>query len=200
MQRCRTAVFGCLGLVLFGCSNGTADPNADDARPQQIDSVLADGGLGRTVASGPVPPGQAFWSGTPVPRLKNRESYVINSVEAVSTEGAQARVRVGVTQGLAGATQEPPDAYTFEEFPHRVREFDWVAAAIELDSDESAAVVGLRVDATLEDGQTIQMVLPVAVAACSDLISDAAQQCADISNALNAQMGGEPAAWGVFER
>lgn len=193
-----------VGLLLFGCSNGASESASSRSAPQPIDAVLAEGELGRSVASGPVPSDQAYWSGVPVPELASGDPYVIDSVVARSIDAGDARVRVGVTLvAPLGSAPEPPNAYRFAAYPYAVRAGDdssFVSIAIELNGEETATVQGVEIDATLDDGRLVRMVLPVAVAACAAEAVDAAAQCADIGGATYELMGDDPEAWGVFDR
>lgn len=166
--------------------------------------MLAEGQLGRLVAAGPVMPGQAFWSGVPVPKLQSGGSYVINSIAPRSGDVGRARVRVGVTAvAPLGAAPELPDAYEFEGYPFEVQDDDTtstISASIELNGEGSAEVQGVVIDATLSDGRLVRMVLPLAVAACDGGIAGAAARCSAISAASYASMGEEPDEWGVFDR
>lgn len=166
--------------------------------------MLGEGQLGRSVASGPVPSDLAYWSGVPVPKLASGGPYVIDAVTARSIDGDGSRVRVGVTEvPTRGATPEPPDAYRFAELPYTVRSDDDLSSlsiSIELNDEKTAKVHGVEVDATLDDGREIRMVLPVAVAACAADASDAVETCREIHDATFEQLDDDPNEWGVFER
>lgn len=203
-RHCRSAAVVVVALALVGCSRGASETTRESTQPRQIEAVLADGQLGRLVAAGPVMPGQAFWSGVPVPKLQSGEPYVINSVAQRSGDVGRARVRVGVTAvAPLGAAPEPPDAYEFEGYPFEVQENDsttTISVSIELNGEESAEVQGVVIDATLSDGRLVRMVLPLAVAACEGGLADAAARCSAISDASYAALGDDPDAWGVFNR
>ena len=198
------ALMSCLVLLPLGCSNGSSEPADVRAGPRLIESVLADGELGKFAASGPVPPGQAYWSGVPVPRLKSGQAYVVNAVKPNSVDSGDGRVRVGVTDTAPlGAAPEPPDAHQFAELPYSVRAGDsqsWLSIALEPADAANAKVEGLRIDATLSDGRKVRMMLPVTVAACSAAKAGARDACAAISEKAYEQMAADPKEWGVFER
>lgn len=202
--RRRVLILIIVGLLLSSCSDRAPGPTIEHPTARPVAGIFESDDLGAFAASGPVGPGQAFWSGVPVPKLLSGSSYVIESIEPRSIRSSDARVRVGVTPAsLLGATQEPPDAYDFAQLPYSVLEDDqssYLSVAIELRGEESAGVVGLTVDVTLNDGKKVRMVLPVAVVACSPSVSNTSEQCADVSSALYDEMDDEPDIWGVFDR
>lgn len=75
-----------------------------------------------------------------------------------------------------------------------------VSVSIELNGEESAEVQGVVIDATLSNGRLVQMVLPLAVAACEGGNADAAARCSALSASSYAALGDDPDAWGVFDR